>query len=77
MKAKGDLTLITNQWKEQKSTKEKLEEDIKQQNEKLKKQRHDILTLDNNIQMQRNELRERETTIKDKDIKIYELKKRT
>ena len=27
--------------------------------------------------MQRNELRERETTIKDKDIKIYELKKKT
>lgn len=27
--------------------------------------------------MQKNELRERETTIKDKDIKIYELKKKT
>ena len=77
MESKANLTLVTNDFKERRSQRDQLSRDIYDKQTKL----NELIQLTNNLKQQISsqvgELRERDSTIKDKDKRIYELKKKT
>ena len=77
MDSKGNLALVASDLKERRSQRDQLSRDINEKQTKL----NDLLNLTNHLKQQiasqQGELKERETTIKDKDHRIYDLKKKT
>ena len=77
MESKAKLTLVTTDFKERRSQRDQLMREIKEKQEKL----NDLIQLTNNLRQQiasqKGELNERQTTIIDKDKRIYDLKKKT
>ncbi len=77
MSSKANLTLITNQYKEAKSRKEQLLRDINEKQQKLNELIQKTNNLKQQIQSQRGELLERDSTIRDKDLRITDLRRKT
>lgn len=77
MKQKGELTLINNEWNEQKAGKQGLASQIDSMISELNKLLKQTDAHKQNISSQKSELSERETTIRDKDARIAALKLKT
>jgi len=77
MNSKSDLTDVQAEYKEKKSKKERLASDIKDKQTKLNELIATYNELRANIASQALELSEREATIRDKDKRIHDLKKKT
>jgi len=77
MKQRGELTLINNEFSEQKSGKQALQNEIDNMISELNKLLKQTDASRQNISSQKSELSERETTIRDKDARIAALKLKT
>lgn len=77
MKQKGDLTLINNEFNQQKSDKQALASEIDNMISELNKLLKATDAHKQNISSQKSELSERETTIRDKDARIAALRLKT
>lgn len=77
MYSKTQLTEIQGKFKTQKNAKEQLASDIKDKQTKLNELIATFNELKANIASQALELSEREATIRDKDKRIHDLKKKT
>ena len=77
MQSKCKLTLIHNNFRKTRAEREGKEKEIEQKQEDLSLLIKDTRNLEQNIQSQIGELKERDTTIKDKDHRIVDLKKKT
>jgi Tfp pilus assembly protein PilN len=74
MKQKSDLTLINNEFKQQKATKEALASEITDMQSELNRKINEANACKQTIKSQDNEIEERQTTIREKDARIDELK---
>ena len=77
MKQKSDLTLINNEFKQQKATKEALASEITDMQSELNRKINEANACKQTIKSQDNEIEERQTTIREKDARIDELKQKT
>ena len=77
MKAKADLTLALNEYKKRNEDKELKHNDIQRKNGELNDLVKKTSALVQTIESQKVEMQERDSTIKDKDNKIMELRRKT
>jgi len=77
MQSKCNLTLIHNDFKKKKAERDYNEKLIENKNDELNELFKSTNNLKQQIQSQIGELKERDTTIKDKDKRIIDLKKKT
>mmetsp|Transcript_4420 Transcript_4420/g.6466 ORF Transcript_4420/g.6466 Transcript_4420/m.6466 type:complete len:278 (-) Transcript_4420:576-1409(-) len=77
MQSKCNLTLIHNDFKKKKAERDYNEKLIENKNDELNELFKSTNNLKQQIQSQVGELKERDTTIKDKDKRIIDLKKKT
>ena len=77
MESKCNLTLINNNFLKRKADKEAKEHEIADKQDSLQKLFKETSNLKQQIASQECELAERETTIRDKDKRIYDIKKKT
>jgi archaellum component FlaC len=77
MQSKCNLTLIHNDFKRKKAERDGEEKGIEKKTEELNELYKSTNNLKQQIVSQQSELSERETTIKDKDKRIIDLKKKT
>ena len=77
MQSKCNLTLIHNDFKRKKAERDNEEKGIEKKTEELSELYKSTNNLKQQILSQESELNERETTIKDKDKRIIDLKKKT
>ena len=77
MRQKSELTLIRNQYRNQEQDKENLRQETEQQTADLNTEIANSAREKQHIESMKNELRERERTIKDKQNKIDQYRKQT
>lgn len=77
MDSKAELQLTNNKFLEQKKNRDSLVGDIQEKQTLLNGENTKTKSFRQEIQGQKNEITEREKTIKDKDERIYDLKKKT
>ena len=77
MKQKSDLTLINNEFKQQRAQKEALQNEITDMQSELNRKINEANSCRQTIKSQENELAERQTTIREKDVRIDDLKQKT
>lgn len=77
MKQKSDLTLINNEHSQQSAVKKGLEINLNEKQSDFQRKQNEIHACKQIATSQANELNERQTTIKEKDLRIDELKQKT